>query len=74
MHRLPHATGMRRCGGDRQSHWDKRTHQQQNQQDSRGQTMHKDYLRDESTKDKSTGIKAQVFRRVVDCDRLHALP
>src|ERR1700682_4365544 len=40
VHRLPHATRGRRRGGDRQSHWDEHAHQQQNQQEPCGQTMH----------------------------------
>jgi hypothetical protein len=40
MHRLPHAAGMRSRCRNRQSHRDKDAHQQQNQQRSRGQTMH----------------------------------
>ena len=30
--RLPHAAGVRRLGGDRQSHWDEHANEQQNQQ------------------------------------------
>jgi hypothetical protein len=40
VHRLPQATRVRRHGGDSQSHRDKHTHQQQNQQQSGDQTMH----------------------------------
>ena len=40
VHRLPHAAGMRRRGRDRQSHGSEDTHQQQNQHESGGQSMH----------------------------------
>jgi hypothetical protein len=41
VHRLPQAARVRLLGGDRQSHWGKHAHQQQAQQQSGGQTMHK---------------------------------
>jgi hypothetical protein len=40
MHRLPQATGVRRCGGNRQSHRDQHAREQQNEQQSGGQAMH----------------------------------
>ncbi len=41
VHRLPHATSVHRRCGDRQSHRDESAHQQQNQQQSGDETMHK---------------------------------
>jgi hypothetical protein len=38
---LAHAAGMGFRSGDRQSHWSERAHQQQHQQHSGGQTMHR---------------------------------
>lgn len=38
---LPHAAGMWNRRGDRHGHWGEHAHQQQNQQQSGGQTTHK---------------------------------
>ena len=69
MHRFAQATGVRRHGGDRQSHWYEHSYQQQNQQQSGGRTMHWLQALPRTSDDKLPSARAQFT--TIDENRGH---